>query len=623
VDAPEAGRANVLPLRAESGAAEERVLWARFRAAQGAEFVSVWLALQCQAIPGVRAALVLEAGGAGGTFAPSATWPDGLRPGAHLLRAAERVLEKRRALALALEPQGGAEAGPARTVLGQPIEVGGELAAAVVLEVEPRAEAELERALRQLGWGSAWLELRAREARGGGSQRLRDLLELAATAVEHERFRAAATAFATELATRLGCERASVGLVSRGQVRLEALSHSARFAKRSNLARAIEAAMEEALDQQQELVWPEPIHAEPRIVRHHAELARESGAGAICSLPFAHGPRPGGVLVLERSADRPFLPAEVDLLRAVAGLAGPGLVVARRDDRFVGSKLLDAGRGGLEKLLGPRHTAAKLAVIVGVALVLFLALAKGEFRVTGDMLLEARELRAAVAPFDGYVAEAPARAGDRVEAGELLAKLDDRELALERARFASELEQGSKQMRLALSERNAADVAVLAARIDQARAQLELAEDRLARTLLLAPFDGVVVTGDLSQRLGAPVRRGDVLFEVAPLEAYRVVLEADERDVEELAPGQRGTVAFAAFPEESFGFEVEAVTPVSDAKEGSNTFRVEGRLDETPAKLRPGMRGAAKVDAGRRRLLWIWTHDAVDRLRLLLWTWMP
>jgi multidrug efflux pump subunit AcrA (membrane-fusion protein) len=102
-----------------------------------------------------------------------------------------------------------------------------------------------------------------------------------------------------------------------------------------------------------------------------------------------------------------------------------------------------------------------------------------------------------------------------------------------------------------------------------------------------------------------------------------VVLDADERDVEELAPGQRGTVAFAAFPEESFGFEVETVTPVSSAKEGSNTFRVEGRLDETPAKLRPGMQGAAKVDAGRRRLLWIWTHDAVDRLRLLVWKWIP
>jgi biotin carboxyl carrier protein len=623
VDASDAGRGKVLALRAETGAAEERVLWARFRAADGADFAAAWLALQCQAIPGVRGGVVLEAGSAAGAFAPSATWPDGLRPGAHLLRAAERVLEKRRPLALSLEPQAGPETGPARTVLGQPIEAGGELAGAVVLEVEPRPEVELERALRQLGWGAAWLELRAREARGGRGERLRDLLEIAATAVEHERFRAAATAFATELATRLGCERASLGLVSRGKLALEALSHSARFAKRSNLARAIEAAMEEALDQQQELVWPEPVHSEPRIVRHHAELAREAGAGAICSVPFAHGPRPGGVLTLERSADRPFAPAEVDLLRAVAALAGPVLLVARRDDRFVGAKLLDAARAGLEDLLGPRHTAAKLAAILGGLLLLFLALAKGEFRVTADMLLEARELRAAVAPFDGYVAEAAARAGDRVEAGALLARLDDRELALERARFASELEQHSKQMRLALSERNAAEVAVLAARIDQARAQLELAEDRLARTRLVAPFAGVVVTGDLSQRLGAPVRRGDVLFEVAPLEAYRVVLEADERDVEELAPGQRGTVAFAAFPEESFGFEVEAVTPVSDAKEGSNTFRVEGRLDETPAKLRPGMRGAAKVDAGRRRLLWIWTHDAVDRLRLLVWKWIP
>jgi RND family efflux transporter MFP subunit len=623
VDASDAGRGKVLPLRADAGAAAERVLWARFREAEGEGFAPAWLALQCQAIAGVRAAVVLEAGASGGAFAPTAAWPEGARPGRHLLRAAEHVLEKRRALALELEAQSGTEAGPARTVIGQPIEAAGELVGAVVLEVEPRPGAELERALRQLAWGAAWLELRAREARGGRGQRLRDLLELAGVAVEHARFRAAATSFATELATRLHCERASLGLVSRARVVLEAVSHTSRFAKRSNLARATEAAMEEALDQETDIVWPEPPGAEPRLTRHHAGLARESGAGAICSVPFAHAEQQGGVLTLERGADRPFAAAEIELVRALAALAGPTLLVKRREDRFLGAKVLDAARESLAALLGPRHAAAKLLATSAASLLLFLALAKGEFRVTADMTLEARELRAAVAPFDGYVAEAPARAGDRVEAGALLARLDDRELALERARWASELEQHSKQMRQALSERNAAEVAVLAARIDQASAQLGLAEDHLSRTRLVAPFDGVVVSGDLSQQLGAPVRRGDVLFEMAPLEAYRVVLDVDERDVEELAPGQRGTVAFAAFPEESHGFEVEKVTPVSAAKEGSNTFRVEGRLDEAPAKLRPGMQGVAKVDAGRRRLLWIWTHDAIDRLRLLVWSWLP
>ncbi|UCE87648.1 MAG: efflux RND transporter periplasmic adaptor subunit, partial [Deltaproteobacteria bacterium] len=219
--------------------------------------------------------------------------------------------------------------------------------------------------------------------------------------------------------------------------------------------------------------------------------------------------------------------------------------------------------------------------------------------------------------------EAPVRAGDVVREGDLLATLDDRELSLERVRWASQLEQLLKQYRQALAERDAAQVAILTAQVDQARAQLALVEDQLAKTRIEAPFDGVVVTGDLSQELGAPVQRGEVLFEVAPLDDYRVVLQVDERDIEELVTGQTGTLAFTAFPDESFPFSVEKITPVSAPGEGRNTFRVEAVLDETPPRLRPGMEGVGKVEVDRRRLLWIWTHEAVDWVRLKLWNWLP
>ena len=61
----------------------------------------------------------------------------------------------------------------------------------------------------------------------------------------------------------------------------------------------------------------------------------------------------------------------------------------------------------------------------------------------------------------------------------------------------------------------------------QIDAQLELIDAQLARMRLTAPFSGVVVSGDLSQSLGSPVEHGQVLFEVAPLDAYRVILEVE------------------------------------------------------------------------------------------------
>jgi RND family efflux transporter MFP subunit len=627
VEPSDAGVSKVRPLRQKSEAAEERLRWTRFReAASPEDFYASWLEVQCHAIDGVGAGLVLARSSPGGMFTPVATWPAGKLPGRHLAPAPERVLKERRALALQLDPQGESpDRGASRTVIAQPVEAEGELVAVVALDVAPRPSAELERAVRQLAWGSAWLQLQTLGGEGGGGKgtRLEELLYLIATPLEHDRFRASATAFVTELATHFHCDRVTLGFRERGHVKLRAVSHSARFSERANVTRAIETAMDEALDQDATVVWPPPSEAPPQVTRHHEELAREADAGAICSLPVAYGSRFSGVVTCERGGFQPFNERELELLEAAVSLAGPTLTSQRRDDRWFGARLLESTRSRLAELVGPHHVALKLLTTAAVLLLAFLSVAKGDFRVTADMVLEARVLRAAVAPFDGYIGEAPVRAGDVVREGDLLATLDDRELSLERVRWSSQLQQLLNQYRQALAERDAAQVAILTAQVDQARAQLGLVEDQLAKTRIAAPFDGVVVTGDLSQELGAPVQRGEVLFEVAPLDEYRVVLQVDERDIEELESGQTGTLAFTAFPGESFSFAVEKITPVSTPSEGRNTFRVEAELAETPPRLRPGMEGVGKVEVDRRRLLWIWTHEAVDWMRLKLWNWLP
>src|SRR5205823_2640136 len=139
-------------------------------------------------------------------------------------------------------------------------------------------------------------------------------------------------------------------------------------------------------------------------------------------------------------------------------------------------------------------------------------------------------------------------------------------------------------------------------------AQLALVEDKLARAVLVAPFDGVVVAGDLSQLLGTPVEQGKVLFQVAPLSAYRVVLEVDERDIAQVHVGQAGELALSGIPDQRLRFAVKNITPVSTAQDGRNYFRVEAQLDDASARLRPGMEGVGKIAVRRRKLAWIWTH---------------
>jgi RND family efflux transporter MFP subunit len=612
---------------AQADVTQEQALWSSFAEASTVEaFCRSWLALQCRMIGGVRAGMVLLGPADRGPFRPVATWPEGRRNLKHLTKTAERTLADRRGLVLRGEPAEG-ETENGHYEIGYPIEARGSLHGATVLEVTPKSEAKLQGMMRQLHWGAAWLELLfSREAVAAEQEtreRIQAALDLVATSVGHDRFYASAMAFATALATKLQCERVSIGFVRRGRTRVFAMSHSAEFKQHTNLIRSISEAMDEAVDQRETIVYPNGSSGSVVVSRAHAELARQHGAGALCSIPLEALGAPIGALMLERPLDRPFDSKAVELCRSVAALAGPILETQRRDDRWLITKAVDSIRSYLVSLFGPRHVALKLVTAAVAGLVLFCVLVKGDYRVSAKTVLEPIVQRAAAAPFDGYIREAPVRAGDLVQAGQVLCRLDDRELRLERLKSLSKLEEYQKEYHKAMAEREAAKVEILTAQMNQVQAEIALLDDQLAHTKLLAPFDGIVVTGDLSQQLGAPIEKGKVLFEIAPLDRYRLVIEVDERDIANVAVGQQGSLMLSAFPSELIDVTVEKITPVSTAKEGRNFFRVEARFDRPHDRLRPGMEGAGKIEIDRRPLIWIWTHQIMDWVRLAVWSWLP
>jgi len=455
------------------------------------------------------------------------------------------------------------------------------------------------------------------------ADQLRVVLDLLSTALGSERFATAATAFATTLASKLGCDRVAYGVVKLGQVEVQALSHSATFSAKTNLIQAVTGAMEETMDQRTTIAFP-PLPSDPaRVTRAHEILSREFGAGAILSVPLIEHGRVAGVLTLERGADQPFDRSTVDLLEAVGALTGPVLEVKRRDDRWLATKAMECLRTHVGHLIGPRHVGLKVAVLALLTLMAFMVLAKGDYRVSAKTVLEGSVQRAAVAPFKGYLDSAPIRAGDVVREGQVLATLQERDLKLERLRWLSQHEQYQKEYRQAMADRDAPKVEIITAQLAQAEAQLALATDRLARTQVAAPIAGIVVTGDWSQQLGAPLEEGKLLFEIAPLDGYRVVIEVDEREITPIAVGQTGSLVLSSLPDDTYAFTVTKITPVSTAKDGRNFFRVEGAFDHTPPRVRPAMEGVAKINVEQRRLFWIWTHQAIDWMKLKLWAWIP
>jgi len=546
----------------------------------------------------------------------------------HLTGAVERALKERRGLLL----EGPAaphlpNAEPETYHVAYPVEMGGKIHGVVVLEVARHPRQEVQVILRQLHWGAAWLEvmLRRREALKSGEDMLRfqQVLDVVTSAVEQDGFQAAAMGFVTKLATIFNCDRVSLGFTRGGRAKVVAMSHSAAFGKQTNLIRAIGAAMDETIDQNAVVLYPSPPEGIPLVTRAHEELARKHGAGAILTIPLEHKGKYFGGLTLERPSDMPYSQFTAEACETAAALAGPVLKTMRSEERWIITKLFYSIGRQLGRLLGPGHLIRKLILLALLVIVYFFSTAEVEYKVNAPTHIEGAVQRVIAAPFNSYIKEAPVRPGDVVKRGEQLCLLDDRDLKLERLKWLTEKEQLLKQYHEAMAKHDRAQYRIIKAKIGQAEAQIDLLEEQLARTKILAPFRGVVMSGDLSQSLGAPVERGEVLFEVAPLDEYRVIAEVDERDISEIAVGQESQLLLPSMPGEVFPFVISKITPVSTAKEGRNYFRVEGRMLKVSQKLRPGMEGVGKIHIDRRKLLWVWTHKMIDWLRLQVWRWRP
>jgi RND family efflux transporter MFP subunit len=585
-------------------------------------FLAQWLLLLVARAPFLSSALVLSLDDAG-ALVPAAMWPEAVGDISALAAPAQRCVDERRDVVEAL-PDAPGTRGRARHVLASPVFLGEQLIAAVVLVASGADGTQLQRLLAEVQWGAGWIEAlhrqRGTQLQAQALERSRLALDMLALLGGHERVDDACAAMAAELARASGCERVAVGLAGRRGMRLCSLSHAAWFERRSALARALEAAMGEAVEQRAALQWPPAEGADRTLVAAAQQALAQEGQAAL-TVPILAGARAVGAVTWQLDAAR-LTPEFTAQAQALAVVLGPLLARLQDQSRWWAGRAPTALACAWRALSDRRRPGFAVAAVLVLALLAGFTLMDVPYRVTARAALEGRVQRVVAAPFEGFVAEAPARAGQTVKAGTLLARLDDRDLRLEQARLSAELTQQDKKRAEALARHDRAELSVLSAQVAESEARLAQVQERLERTRIEAPFDGVLVSGDLSQQLGSPVEQGKTLFEIAPLAGWRVALKVDERDVRQVHPGQRGALLLSGQGGEALPFTVRHVS-VAGVEEGQNLFRVEAELDGAPAQLRPGMEGVGKVEAGAHSLGWIWTHRFVDWLRLTWWRWVP
>lgn len=452
----------------------------------------------------------------------------------------------------------------------------------------------------------------------GDVVRFAEALDLMVLLNAEKRYLAAAMTFCNELAARYRCDRVSLGWMKGGYIRLQAVSHMERFQKKTDVVQVLESTMEEAYDQDEEVPWPK-LDGSMTVTRDHEVFSKLHGSPYIVSLPVRLDDEPVGVVTCER-AESPFTEEDIRGLRVFADHSARRLGDLQQRDRWFGARAAASFKDTLASLLGVEHTFAKLMGIILCLALAFLIFGKLNYRVEAPFILKTDDLAYIPSPFDGYIYEVKVKVGDVVGNADSLLSLDISNLLLEESNAIANQNRYSREAEKARAQNALADMRVARALESQAAARLELIRYQLAHANMKAPFAGIVVEGDLEELLGAPVQKGDVLFKVARIEKMYAELKADERDIHEISQEATGEMAFVSRPELKFPIRVMRIDPVAVTQEMENVFIIRAEFpEEIKGWWRPGMSGVAKINVGKRNVLWIFTHRTIDFIRLFLW----
>ena len=454
------------------------------------------------------------------------------------------------------------------------------------------------------------------------AERLHDILRLTQLLSRQVRFGQAAMVLCNQLCARLGAERVSLGWRQGHGIRLAAISHVEHFDAKSNSTRALEEVMEEAVEQVSVLTFPAPPDSSALLRAHQAYaqlLAPTSGQVVLCTVPMDGADGVDGVLCLERR-EPGFDATELWELQQVGQITSPWLEHLRAQDRWFGLRAWHALQRQAGQWLGPRHTAWKLAGLASVLFVLLGALLPWNYRIDATLAVRSRDLLFMPAPFDGYLRQVNVDVGDHVASGAVLVELDTRDLQLEASMAEADLVRYTREAEKAMAARQLAEMQIELARQQQAQAKLELLRFQLANARLKAPYEGVVIEGELKKNLGAPVRKGDLLLKLARTSRTYLELEIDQAYVHEVTTGTRGEFALVGRPGERYPIMLTHLDPAAVSKDGRTVYLARAALvGQQQPDWRPGMGGNAKLEAGQRPLIWVLTHRTVRFLREFFW----
>jgi len=328
-----------------------------------------------------------------------------------------------------------------------------------------------------------------------------------------------------------------------------------------------------------------------------------------------------GVLLFESSDPHFLSEAHFEMVKVLASQA---TVALRNASLYKEVPFIDVLQPLLERkkqfLALEKHRRA--ALIAGAAAaVLFLLAFPLPLRVAGNAVVAPAHMARVGAEFEGVIRQLNVHEGDLVKKGDVIAQLEDWEYRSALAAARAKYQTATAQMDRALANSDGSQAGIEKAQADYWAAEVARAQERLERTAIRSPIDGVIATPQLENLVGHKVKDGESFVDIVDNSQALVDVAVDAGDVALLRAGEKTSLKLDGFPERTFRGQVAVVSPQGILQNSEPTFFARVSVANPDHLLRSGMQGRGKISTGwrsagvvmfRRTGMWIWTK---------LWSW--
>lgn len=252
-----------------------------------------------------------------------------------------------------------------------------------------------------------------------------------------------------------------------------------------------------------------------------------------------------------------------------------------------------------------------------------------KYRLKGDSMVLPAKQAALPVLVSARLLEVSVREGETVKEGQVLARLETRDLELQLRQATQEVERSLVESETALSLGNEAQMHLSRLNAMKAQAIADKIKRDIANSTLRAPFNGVVLGAQtLSTRIGEVARVGETVLEVIDQSSWQVKVSLREQDLVYLGETLEkkgaipGSLTLVADPSKSYELELESARQLSfglDTARGKYEFvamlPLGASLDD-PNLMKSGFAGRATFSTGIRPVAYVLFRDFVNFIRV-------